>query len=142
MRDLDWLKPAILQCQCFHRKQEVIGVVPLLQNMPSLGNEANQSLWISRGTRKSYINHIYWNWQPNDPNIRNIYDNADGMPQSWDHSPIVPILAVVMLAVTVFLLVLFRQNPGLVAGTVAGCLIFIGMYLTLSTLQENKLKFE
>lgn len=67
---------------------------------------------------------------------------ADSAKRFEHPSPIVPVLAVVMLTITVFLLILFRQNPGLVAGTVAGCLIIISIYLTLNTIKENTLTYE
>ncbi|XP_017773940.1 PREDICTED: uncharacterized protein LOC108560767 [Nicrophorus vespilloides] len=82
------------------------------------------------------------NWIQRTAVLRNAFSNIEFGSRSFDHSPFVPILSVVMLVITVLLLILFRQNPGLVAGTVAGCLIVIGMYLTLNTIEENKVTFE
>lgn len=52
----------------------------------------------------------------------------------WDTTPILPVLATIILAIIVFLLILFRQSPGVVAGTVAGCLVIIAVYLFLTSL--------
>ncbi|KAF2882960.1 hypothetical protein ILUMI_23188 [Ignelater luminosus] len=95
---------------------------------------------------KSLYNDSYLAfWNPKDPGMRYFNVNPDFLEvrsQYWEHVTIVPILATVMLAVTVLLLVLFRQSPAMVAGTVAACLAMIGIYLILSTLNEKQIKFE
>ncbi|CAG9862438.1 unnamed protein product [Phyllotreta striolata] len=56
----------------------------------------------------------------------------------WGPVIIIPLLATIVLAITVFLLVMFRQNPTFVISTVAGCLIFITIYLILVALDSTK----
>jgi len=109
------------------------------------GNENVTAYNISENTKLQFSN-LYWShWNAKDPSMRNFFVDPDTLEvrsQYWEHMTIIPILATIMLAATVFLLVLFRQSPTMVAATVAACLIFIGIYLILNTLNENRLKYE
>ena len=84
-------------------------------------------------------------WNESDYSSKNFYVNTDVLEvhsSYWEHMTIVPILATVMLIATVFLLVLFRNSPSMVAGTVAACLTIIAIYLILSTLHDSKIQYE
>ncbi|KAJ8978449.1 hypothetical protein NQ317_017652 [Molorchus minor] len=60
----------------------------------------------------------------------------------WGPVIVIPLLATIILAASVFLLVIFRQNPTFVICTIAGCLIFIMTYLTLCAMQSSKVVLE
>ncbi|RZB40565.1 hypothetical protein BDFB_010344 [Asbolus verrucosus] len=47
-----------------------------------------------------------------------------------------------MLVASVFLLIIFRQNPTLVITTVAGCLVVVTIYLTFTTVGNVSETFE
>lgn len=55
----------------------------------------------------------------------------------WAPLVLIPLLAAIMLVASVFLLIIFRQNPTLVITTVAGCLIVVTIYLTFTTVSGN-----
>uniref|UniRef100_A0A1Y1LI59 Uncharacterized protein n=1 Tax=Photinus pyralis TaxID=7054 RepID=A0A1Y1LI59_PHOPY len=83
-------------------------------------------------------------WNASDPAVRNFFvdtDTLDVHTPYWEHMTIVPILATIMLIATVFLLVLFRHSPSMVAGTVAACLTMIAIYLILSSVNESRIRF-
>ncbi|VEN57216.1 unnamed protein product [Callosobruchus maculatus] len=93
----------------------------------------------SSASRQSYnstkrvlkFSHFYWSSE--DPDY---FSNARST--DWASVLLVPLLATVILAVTVFLLVVFRQNPTFVISTVAGCLIFITIYLVLTAMETSR----
>ncbi|KAF7271178.1 hypothetical protein GWI33_015915 [Rhynchophorus ferrugineus] len=78
--------------------------------------------------------NFYWsgNFESPENNIRS----------DWIPIIIIPLLASLILAVSVFLLIIFRQNPTFVITTVTGCLIFIGIYLILVTVDSTKATYE
>ncbi|CAH1987296.1 unnamed protein product [Acanthoscelides obtectus] len=77
------------------------------------------------------FSHFYWSSDSED-----YFSNARNT--DWASVLLVPLLATVILAVTVFLLVVFRQNPTFVISTVAGCLIFITIYLVLTAMETSR----
>lgn len=60
----------------------------------------------------------------------------------WEAVLLIPLLATIILALTVFLIVLFRQSPIMVIGTISGCVIFIGIYLILTALNTATVVLE
>lgn len=60
----------------------------------------------------------------------------------WEHLPILPIVATLILTLTVFLLLIFQRNPSLVTGIVAAGLGTIALYLFLSSINDNRLSYE
>lgn len=119
--------------------------------------------------RKLRFSHLYWQTNDNDPNL--FYDTGRpfringrvnlrqtnamftenksiayvrplSTVHSWEHLTLVPVLAMILLIATVFLLVIFRHSPALIAGTIAASLTIVCIYLTLSSLQNNIVKYE
>ncbi|XP_050498954.1 uncharacterized protein LOC126879756 isoform X1 [Diabrotica virgifera virgifera] len=56
----------------------------------------------------------------------------------WSPLILIPLLATVVLIVTVFLLMMFRQNPTFVISTVACCLIFVTVYLIMVAMDSSR----
>ncbi|KAK4875778.1 hypothetical protein RN001_012200 [Aquatica leii] len=83
-------------------------------------------------------------WNKTNPSTRNFFVDPDTLEvrgRNIDHITVIPIIATIMLICTVFLLILFRHNPTMVAGTVAGCLTVIGIYIILTACHDNKLAY-
>lgn len=57
-------------------------------------------------------------------------------------SPLLPFGMMLIISTIIFILIIFRRWPGLVAGIVAGCLTSISIYLLLLTLKEQRLVYE
>lgn len=57
-------------------------------------------------------------------------------------SPLLPFGMMLIISTIIFILIIFRRWPGLVAGIVAGCLTSISVYLLLLTLKEQRLVYE
>lgn len=49
---------------------------------------------------------------------------------------------VLVIVTLMFILIIFRRWPGLVAGIVAGCLTSVSIYLLLLTLKDQQLVYE
>ncbi|XP_025832068.1 uncharacterized protein LOC112904951 [Agrilus planipennis] len=112
---------------------------------PNVNNLTISFIESASNSSKPIAHRFVWAFHPRDPLIRNVFvdtDKLDVHSQYWESITLVPILATVMLAVTVFLLVLFRQTPTLVAATVAATLTIIGIYLILSSITESRPKYE
>ncbi|XP_057656562.1 uncharacterized protein LOC130894043 [Diorhabda carinulata] len=56
----------------------------------------------------------------------------------WSPLILIPLIATVVLVITILLLMIFRQNPTLVISTVAGCLIFITVYLIMVAMNSSR----
>ncbi|KAJ8920127.1 hypothetical protein NQ315_011784 [Exocentrus adspersus] len=81
--------------------------------------------------RKLRFSHLYWSSHIGN-NFFMKSDNPD-----WGPIVIIPLLATIILAASVFLLIIFRQSPTFVISTIAVCLIFITVYLILCAMQTT-----
>ncbi|CAH0554994.1 unnamed protein product [Brassicogethes aeneus] len=86
--------------------------------------------------RRLLFSHIYWSANQIDNSFAAKFSSND-----WAPVVIVPLLATILLAISVFLLIIFRQNPAFVISTVAGCLIFVTIYLTLTAIDSSRQTF-
>lgn len=68
--------------------------------------------------------------------------NQPPLHHYMDLSPLLPFGMMLIISTIIFMLIIFRRWPGLVAGIVAGCLTSISIYLLLLTLKEQKLVYE
>lgn len=57
-------------------------------------------------------------------------------------SPLLPFALMLILSTLIFMLIFFRQWPGLVAAIVAGCLTSVSIYFLLLSLKQEKLVYE
>lgn len=60
----------------------------------------------------------------------------------YELSPLVPFAMMLIMTTIIFILIIFRRWPSLVAGIVAGCLTSVSIYLLLLTLKEEKVVYE
>ncbi|XP_018563612.1 uncharacterized protein LOC108905293 [Anoplophora glabripennis] len=100
--------------------------------MSNFSNFSDHSANWSSQYRRLKFSHLYWS-----SNIGDGYFTKPNNSQ-WGPVIIIPLLATIILAASVFLLVIFRQNPTFVITTIAGCLIFITIYLTICAMETTK----
>lgn len=71
-----------------------------------------------------------------------IFSSSNSYRRYLELSPLLPFGMMLIISTIIFILIIFRRWPGLVAGIVAGCLTSISIYLLLLTLKEQKLVYE
>lgn len=62
--------------------------------------------------------------------------------RNFDLSPLLPFGMMLIICTIIFILIIFRRWPGLVAGIIAGCLTSISIYLLLLAIKDQKLVYE
>ncbi|CAD7090912.1 unnamed protein product [Hermetia illucens] len=70
---------------------------------------------------------------------------GDGVSRNrhqFEFNPLLPLGLIMVVCTVVFILIVFRRWPGLIAGIIAGCLTSISIYLMLLAFREQRLVYE
>ncbi|GLV44481.1 hypothetical protein CBL_10285 [Carabus blaptoides fortunei] len=104
-------------------------------------NQTNYLRFLSQEPiKKQEYAPLLWNWHKH--NFPRDTDITEDQLRYWEHLPILPIVATLILTLTVFLLLIFQRNPSLVTGIVAAGLGTIALYLFLSSINDNRISYE
>lgn len=120
----------LLEKDTWISKMDYRVVKPLSQYYTSTHHKINYSgniLFVLHALRKKIIKIFF----PDNLNTRSV-----------EISPLLPFAMVLVIVTLMFILIIFRRWPGLVAGIVAGCLTSVSIYLLLLTLKDQKLVYE